>query len=79
VVTFETTILFAGLTAALGMLALNGLPMPYHPLFHVPRFAFVTKDRFFICIEATDPKFDRTATQRFLESLNPRSVTEVPR
>ncbi len=77
-VTFEMTILFAGLAGAFGMLALNGLPMPFHPLFNSSRFAFATRDRFFLCIEATDPKFDLTGVRTFLESLNPRSVSEVP-
>lgn len=77
VVTFELTILFAALSAVLGMLALNGLPMPYHPVFNVPRFAFATRDRFFLCLEATDPQFDREETRRFLERSQPRQVSEV--
>ena len=77
-VTFELTILIASLTAVLGMLALNGLPMPYHPLFHMPRFALATRDRFFLCVEATDPKFDRAETRRLLGTLGPREVNEVP-
>ena len=77
--TFETTILFASLTAVLGMLALNGLPMPHHPVFNAPRFALATRDSFFLCIEADDPRFDREQTARFLERLGAKQVSEVER
>jgi hypothetical protein len=76
-ITFEVTILVAALTAVLGMLALNGLPQPYHPVFNAPRFALATRDRFFLCIEATDPRFDPMATRAFLEGLGAREVTDV--
>ncbi len=76
-ITFETTVLAAAIATVLGMLALNGLPMPYHPVFNVPRFALSTRNRFFLCIEATDPLFDREQTRRFLERLIPRQVSEV--
>jgi hypothetical protein len=78
VVTFELTILFSVLFAVFGMLALNGLPMPYHPVFNVPRFAFATKDRFFLIVFRTDPKYDSRTTLEFLQSLNPKSISEVP-
>jgi hypothetical protein len=74
---FETTILGAALFCVLGMLALNGLPMPYHPVFNVPRFALSSRDRFFLCIEATDPIFETEATRRFLERFGPREVNVV--
>jgi Protein of unknown function (DUF3341) len=78
IVTFEMTILFGALSAVFGMLALNGLPMPYHPVFHVPRFALATKDRFFLIVFASDPKYDPKGTRQFLEGLQPRSIAEVP-
>ncbi len=75
--TFETTILVAAFAAVLGMLGLNGLPMPYHPVFNTPRFALASRDRFFLCIEARDPKFDREKTRAFLETLRPSIVMDV--
>jgi len=78
VVTFEMTILFGGISAVFGMLALNGLPMPYHPVFNVPRFAMATKDRFFLIVFSTDPEYKPTEVRKFLESLRPRSISEVP-
>ena len=76
--TFEMTILFAGLSGMFGMFALNGLPRPYHPLFHVDQFSKVTRNRFFLCVEAIDPKFDLAGTQQFMERLKPLSISEVP-
>jgi hypothetical protein len=76
-VTFEVTILFAAFTAVIAMVVLNGLPMPYHPVFNVPAFARASRDRFFLCIETTDPRFDRNQTAKFLESLHPVGVSEV--
>jgi hypothetical protein len=76
-VAFETTILFAALAAVVGMLALNGLPMPYHPVFNAPRFSAASRDRFFLVVEATDPKFDRMQTRKLFEDLHAREVTEL--
>jgi hypothetical protein len=78
-VTFELTILSAALSAVLGLLALNGLPMPYHPVFNVERFELASRNRFFLCIEARDPIFDREETRRFLEDTGPHGVYEVER
>jgi Protein of unknown function (DUF3341) len=75
--TFECTILFAALSAVVGMFLLNGLPQPYHPLWNVPAFDRASDDRFFLVIEATDPKFDQEDARRFLTGLNPSEVTAV--
>jgi hypothetical protein len=76
-VTFELTILFASLTAVLAWIVLSGLPMPYHPVFNVPQFARASQDRFFLAIEAVDPKFDHARTFEFLQSLGPREINDV--
>ncbi len=76
-VTFEMTILFASLFAVVGMFLLNGLPLPYHPVFNVNSFARASQDAFFLCIEAKDPRFDPVGTRRFLESLHPIEVSDV--
>jgi len=76
-VTFETTILGAAIAAVLGMLALNGLPMPYHPLFNVADFNQASQNRFFLCIESVDKKFDEAAASEFLRSIGATQVTSV--
>ena len=75
---YEWTILYAGLSAAFGMLAMNGLPALYHPLFNAPNFRNgATSDKFFLCLEANDPKFDAGQSREFLEAQKPVSVVEV--
>ncbi len=76
-ITFESGILLAAFAAVISLIALNGLPMPYHPVFNVPGFERASQDRFFLCIEATDTRFDRRRTREFLQSLQPRQITEV--
>jgi len=78
-VTFELTILIAALSAFFAVLALNGLPMPYHPVFNVERFELASRSRFFLCIEAADPRFDGEGTHKFLESAGAVGVYEVER
>lgn len=75
-VTFECMVLLASFSAVIGMIALNGLPQPYHPIFNAKGFERASDDRFFLCIEATDPKFDPKAVEQFLKSLNPLGVTD---
>ena len=77
-VTFELTILFAALAAVFGMFILNGLPMPYHPVFNVARFVeHASQDKFFLAIEATDPKFNHEETRTFLQGLGAREINDV--
>src|SRR5581483_2175500 len=77
-IAFEVMVLVASFATLFGMLFLNGLPRPHHPVFNVPRFARASQDRFFLCIEATDPRFDREATKQFLAGLRAKDVVEVP-
>lgn len=76
-ITFELTILGAALSCVFGMLAMNGLPAPYHPVFNAARFAMASRDRFFLLIKARDKQFDPIRTKEFMQSLHAREVTEV--
>jgi hypothetical protein len=77
IVTFELTILVAAIVGVVSLLIANRLPMPYHPVFNAPRFKLASQDRFFLCVKASDPKFDLSGTRQFLESLQPEEVVEV--
>lgn len=77
-ITFELTVLFAAISAVVGMLALNGLPKPYHPIFNAPAFDRASSDGFFLCIEAEDPAFDYEQVRRHLGETQPRSISDVP-
>lgn len=76
-VMFECTVLLAAFTAVVGMIVLNGLPQPYHPVFNVPRFELASREKFFLAIEAADPKFDRDDATKLLQDLNAREVFDV--
>jgi hypothetical protein len=75
---YELTILFSAFVAVFGMLFLNGLPAPYHPLFNIPRFALATREKFFLVIESGDPEYDYEKTKSFMEGLKPQEVFDVP-
>jgi hypothetical protein len=77
-ITWELLVLTASMSGLFGLMALCGLPQPYHPVFNVPQFARASRDRFFLVIEAVDPQFDPQRTRDFLASLNPASIAEVP-
>ena len=76
--TFELTILFGGVSSAIGMIILNGLPMPYHPVFNVSEFAKASENKFFLVVESNDPNYDADRTRSFLTSLAPTMIAEVP-
>jgi Protein of unknown function (DUF3341) len=77
-ITFEMTVLFAALSAVFGMLGLNGLPRPHHPVFNEPRFALASRSRFFLCLQARDPLFDVEGTRAFLHESKPKAISVVP-
>ena len=74
---YELTILFSAFVAVFGMLFLNKLPMPYHPVFNVPRFALASREKFFLIIESDDPKYDYTQTRAFMDGLGAQEVFDV--
>jgi len=76
-ITFECTVLVAAFAAVLGMLVLNKLPQPYHPVFNAPNFALATRDKFFLVIEANDPSFRHDETMEFMRTLQAVSVNDV--
>ena len=76
-ITFECTVLMAAFAAVLGMLVLNKLPQPYHPVFNAPNFALATRDRFFLVIEANDPRFSHDETTQFLNTVGAKNVSDV--
>jgi hypothetical protein len=75
---YELTILFSALATAGGMIALNGLPQPYHPVFNTPRFSLASSDKFFLVVETIDPKFDGDKTPRFLQEIGAKGVYDIP-
>ncbi|MBI1296206.1 DUF3341 domain-containing protein [bacterium] len=77
-VSFEVAILLAAVTAVFGMLLWNGLPLPYHPIFNTPGFELASGERFYLCIEVTDERFNLQRTKTFLQNLGPTVVNEVP-
>ena len=78
VITWELLVLTAAVSGVIGLFAMSGLPQPYHPVFNVPAFDRASRDRFFLVIEATDPKYDAAETKAFLAGTSPASVAEVP-
>ncbi len=76
-ITFELTVLLAGLTTFATLIGMCGLPLPYHPVFNVPRFKLASSERFFLVIESEDPRFDLVRTREFLNTLHPHEVSEV--
>jgi Protein of unknown function (DUF3341) len=76
-ITFEGMVLLSAFAAVFGMIGLNGLPMPYHPMFNTPNFERATNDLFFLTVESTDPKFEPSTTRQFLESLGAQQVSSV--